>query len=323
MSVSLLQIEGLQLQFRVDRETVYALRGVDLSVGAGTRTAIVGESGSGKTALTLSLLRLLPPNAQLKGSVRFRERELLTLDEAELRQVRGGQIAMIFQHAQAALNPLLPVGRQIADVCRQHSGVGRAEAWERAVEVLAATGIQQAAARARDYPHQYSGGMAQRALIAMALVCEPQLLIADEPTSGLDVAVQQQVLALVEQVVARLDATLLLITHDLAVVADSCDQIIVMYAGEVMETGATAQVLERPANPYTAALLACFEQTDEARMPFIPGRTPDMRQPLTGCSFAGRCAMTRDICHQERPQPQEVAPGHFSACHFAQEVVEA
>ncbi len=323
MSVSLLQIEGLELQFRVDRETVYALRGVDLSVGAGTRTAIVGESGSGKTALTLSLLRLLPPNAQLKGSVRFRERELLTLGETELRQVRGGQIAMIFQHAQAALNPLLPVGRQIADVCRQHSGIGRAEAWERAVEVLAATGIQQAAARARDYPHQYSGGMAQRALIAMALVCEPQLLIADEPTSGLDVAVQQQVLALVEQVVARLDATLLLITHDLAVVADSCDQIIVMYAGEVMETGATAQVLERPANPYTAALLACFEQTDEARMPFIPGRTPDMRQPLTGCSFAGRCAMTRDICHQQRPQPLEVAPGHFSACHFAQEVVNA
>ncbi len=321
--MSLLTVSGLQLQFRVERETVHALRSVDLTIRAGTRTAIVGESGSGKTVLSLALLRLLPPNAQLAGSIRFRERELLDLTDAELRQVRGGQIAMIFQHAQAALNPLLPVGRQIADVCRRHSGVGRAEAWERAVEVLAATGIPQAAARARDYPHQYSGGMAQRALIAMALLCEPQLLIADEPTSGLDVAVQQQVLALVEQVVARLDATLLLITHDLAVVADSCDHIVVMYAGEVMETGTTAQVLARPANPYTAALLACFEQTDGERMPFIPGRTPDMRQPLTGCSFAARCPLARDICQQERPPPVEVAPGHFSACHFAQEVVGA
>ena len=317
--MSLLQVSGLQLQFRVERETVYALRDVALTIGAGTRTAIVGESGSGKTALTLALLRLLPPNAQLSGSIRFRDQELLTLSEADMQQIRGAQIAMIFQHAQAALNPLIPIGRQIADVCRQHSGVDRKEAWERAVEVLAATGIQQAAARARDYPHQYSGGMAQRALIAMALVCEPLLLIADEPTSGLDVAVQQQVLALVEQVVAQLDATLLLITHDLAVVAATCDHIIVMYAGEVMETGTTEQVLERPANPYTAALLACFVQTDDARMPFISGRTPDMRQPLTGCSFAARCPMVRERCRQERPLPVEVAPGHFSACHFAQE----
>ena len=319
--MSLLRVSGLQLQFRVERETVYALRDVALTIGAGTRTAIVGESGSGKTALTLALLRLLPPNAQLAGSIRFRDQELLTLSEADMQQIRGAQIAMIFQHAQAALNPLIPIGRQIADVCRQHSGVSRQEAWERAVEVLAATGIQQAAARARDYPHQYSGGMAQRALIAMALVCEPQLLIADEPTSGLDVAVQQQVLALVEQVVAQLDATLLLITHDLAVVAATCDHIIVMYAGEVMETGTTEQVLERPANPYTAALLACFEQTDEVRMPFIPGRTPDMRQPLTGCSFAARCPMVRERCRQERPLLTEVEPGHFSSCHFAQEVI--
>ena len=320
--MSLLRVSGLQLQFRVERETVHALRGVDLTVDAGTRTAIVGESGSGKTALALALLRLLPPNAELAGSIHFRDQELLTLSERELQQIRGAQIAMIFQHAQAALNPLVTVGNQIADVYRQHSGAGRQEAWERAVEVLAATGIQQAAVRARDYPHQYSGGMAQRALIAMALVCEPQLLIADEPTSGLDVAVQQQVLALVEQIVSRLDATLLLITHDLAVVADSCDHIIVMYAGEVMETGRTDQVLERPANPYTAALLACFEQKDDGeRMPFIPGRTPDMRQPLTGCSFAARCSMSRERCHQQRPLLIEVAPGHFSACHFAHELV--
>ena len=317
--MSLLQVSGLQLQFRVERETVQALRDVSLTVGAGTRTAIVGESGSGKTVLSLALLRLLPPNAHLSGSIVFRDQELLTLPEADMRRLRGAQIAIIFQHARAALNPLLPVGRQIADVCRRHSGLGRREAWERAVEVLAATGIQQAAARARDYPHQYSGGMAQRALIAMALVCEPRLLIADEPTSGLDVAVQQQVLALVEQVVARLDATLLLISHDLAVVADSCDHIIVMYAGEVMETGTTAQVLERPANPYTAALLACFEQGDDLRMPFIPGRTPDMRRPVSGCSFAARCALAQERCHQERPRPVKVAPGHVSACHFAQE----
>jgi len=321
--MSLLELEGLQLRFRVERETVHALRGVALRVEAGTRTAIVGESGSGKSALALALLRLLPPNAQLTGSIRFRGQELLTLSAPEMRRVRGAQIALIFQHAQAALNPLIPVGRQIAEVCRRHSGAGRREARERAVEVLAATGIPQAAARARDYPHQYSGGMAQRALIAMALVCEPQLLIADEPTSGLDVAVQQQVLALVERVVAQLDATLLLITHDLAVVADRCDHMVVMYAGEVMETGTTAQVLGRPANPYTAALLACFEQAAGGRMPFIPGRTPDMRRPPSGCSFAARCALARERCRQERPRLQEVAPGHFSSCHFAQELAGA
>ena len=318
--MSLLRVKGLQLQFRVERETVHALRGVALSVGAGTRTAIVGESGSGKSALSLALLQLLPSNARLTGSIRFHGQELLTLSEREMRGIRGAQIAMIFQHAQAALNPLLPVGQQIADLCRRHGGMNRREARERAVAVLAATGIQQAAARARDYPHQYSGGMAQRALIAMALVCEPQLLIADEPTSGLDVAVQQQVLALVEQVVAQLGATLLLITHDLAVVADRCDHVIVMYAGEVMETGTSDQVLRRPANPYTAALLACFEDREGERMAFIPGRTPDMRRPIVGCSFAARCRLAREICRQERPRLEEVAPGHFSSCHFAQEV---
>jgi peptide/nickel transport system ATP-binding protein/oligopeptide transport system ATP-binding protein len=311
-------IQNLRVQFHVGRDVIYALRGVSMQVERGTRTAIVGESGSGKTVTATSMLRLLPPTARItEGRILFQDTDLLTLSENELRQIRGTQICMVFQDASAALNPLYPVGQQIADVYRHHNGGSKRDAWRRAVEVLAATGIPHPEDRARNYPFEYSGGMAQRAMIAMALVCSPQLLIADEPTSGLDVTIQVQVLDLIQEVVEKLNATLMLISHDIGLVSAICDRVIVMYAGTVMETGTARQVLERPANPYTIRLLECFMGTDGQEMPFIPGRVPDLREQWQGCSFAGRCPRAQSICWQESPPVMEVEPGHHSACHFS------
>ena len=319
MAAPLLSIRDLAVDFLVDRQTIHAVRGVTMSLPAGSRTAVVGESGSGKTVTALSVLGLLPPTARITaGRIDFAGRDLTALDDARLGAIRGSQVAMIFQHASAALNPLWRVGRQIADVYRRHRGGTRRAAWQRAVEVLAATGIPDAGARARDYPHQFSGGMAQRVMIAMALACSPRLLIADEPTTGLDLTIQVQVLDLIAEAVERLDATLMLISHDLAVVGALCDRVVVMYAGEVMESGAAAQVLAEPANPYTQGLLACFADAGGGDMPAIPGRAPDMRRPAPGCGFAERCARAEGICRQ-RPAPLvEVAAGRHSRCHFAE-----
>ena len=320
----LLDIRDLRLEFSVGSDTVYALRGVDLQVGRGTRTAIVGESGSGKTVAALTILGLLPPTARVTGGqIWFKDRNLLDLSEKELQAIRGSQICMTFQQAAAALNPLYPVGKQIADVYQRHVGGSKKDAWRKAVEVLAATGIPEPKDRARNYPFEYSGGMAQRAMIAMALVCHPQLLIADEPTSGLDVTIQVQVLDLIQDVVEQLDATLMLISHDIALVSSVCTHVIVMYAGKVMETGTVEQVLNAPANPYTMGLLRCFADSEDSEMPFIPGRVPDLRQVWAGCSFAERCPRATALCHQTSPPVVEVEPGHFSTCHFSPPVGRA
>jgi oligopeptide/dipeptide ABC transporter ATP-binding protein len=316
--MTLLDIRDLRLEFRVGSETVYALRGVDLQVGHGTRTGIVGESGSGKTVAALTTLGLLPPTARVTGGqIWFQDCNLLELDEKERQRIRGGQICMTFQQAAAALNPLYPVGKQIADVYRHHAGGSKKEAWRKAVEVLAATGIPEPKDRARNYPFEYSGGMAQRAMIAMALVCHPELLIADEPTSGLDVTIQVQVLDLIQDVVEQLDATLILISHDIALVSNLCTHVIVMYAGKVMETGTVAQVLNTPANPYTTGLLRCFADTKGSEMPSIPGRVPDLRLTWMGCGFAERCPRATALCHQTPPPAVEIEPGHFSTCHIS------
>jgi len=230
--MALLDVRNLSLDFHVGKDVIHVLRGVNLSIEAGSRTAIVGESGSGKSVTSLATLRLLSSTARIKdGEICYDGRNLLALSEADMRGVRGREIAMIFQHAMASLNPLYSVGQQIADIYRHHFGGSKPEAWRRAVEVLDATGIPNPEDRARDYPYQFSGGMAQRVLVAMALVCKPRLLIADEPTFGLDVTIQSQVLDLIEQVVGELEATLMLITHDIAVVYAVCDHVIVMYAG--------------------------------------------------------------------------------------------
>ena len=316
--MTLLDIRDLQLEFTVGKDTVYALRGVDMRVLRGSRTAIVGESGSGKSVTALSTLRLLARTARITGGqILFEETDLLQLNEREMQKYRGAQIGMIFQNAPASLNPLFTVGAQIADIYRYHTGSTRKQAWRKAVDVLRDTGIPDPEDRARNYPFEYSGGMAQRAMIAMALVCSPQLLIADEPTSGLDVTIQVQVLDLIQDVVEKLDATLVLISHDMALVSAVSDHVVVMYAGSVMESGTVDQVLNSPANPYTILLLECFSHTEGAVMPTIPGRVPDLREQWRGCGFATRCPRAQDVCHHQRPPVLEVEPGHFSACHFA------
>jgi oligopeptide/dipeptide ABC transporter ATP-binding protein len=315
--MALIEIRDLRLDFAVGKETTRVLRGVNMQIERGSRTAIVGESGSGKTITALSILRLVPPTAAITGGeILFEGRDLLRLEENGLRHIRGSQICMIFQQAASALNPLYPVGQQIADVYRHQVGGGKKEAWQKAVDVLAATGIPNPERRARDYPHEYSGGMAQRAMVAMALVCRPSVLIADEPTSGLDMTIQVQVLDLIQEVVEQLDATLVLISHDLAVVGAICDRVIVMYAGSVMESGDADQVLNSPANPYTLRLLECFSEGEGERMPFIPGRVPDLREEWPGCSFAARCPRVADICHRQPPPTVAAAPDHFTVCHL-------
>jgi oligopeptide/dipeptide ABC transporter ATP-binding protein len=234
-----------------------------------------------------------------------------------MQRVRGKEISIVFQDAVSALNPLLPVGQQIADVYRHHEGGSARQAWTRAVAMLDAMGIPEPERRARAYPHQYSGGMAQRAMIAMALVCSPKLLIADEPTTGLDLTIQAQVLDLIKEHVQHSAASLILISHDIAVVAEICTDIAVMYAGEVLETGALEDVIAVPLSPYTQALLECFQAKPGDRLPYIAGRVPDLRRDLEGCSFASRCPIVQPLCYRQRPILREVAPGHWVACHFA------
>jgi peptide/nickel transport system ATP-binding protein len=319
----LLTIHDLRVDLTVDREVLHALRGVNLSVRRGDRLALVGESGSGKTMTVLSVIRLLPASGRIvSGEILFDGSDLTHLPESALQSLRGRRIAMIFQNAQAALNPLIRVGDQIADVYRRHGRLSAKAAWDKAVEALDATGIPDAPDRARSYPHEFSGGMAQRAMIALALASAPELLIADEPTSGLDVTIQGQVIDLIREVAHRLNTTLIIISHDIALVAAICNQLAVMYAGVVMESGPTAQIMQRPANPYTAALLEYVEAQPGERMPFIPGRVVDLRLTWQGCPFAPRCAYVQQVCHEQEPPLVEVEPGHVSLCHFAQQVFE-
>ena len=312
---ALLNIRDLAIRFRQGSEMVEALAGVSFSVGPGERVAVVGESGSGKTLCSIAAIGLLPLNAEVaSGAIRFADEDITRAPEARMRQLRGRRMAMVFQNAPHSLNPLLTVGRQIADVHRRHHGGGRTAAWAQAVAVLEATGIPDAATRARLYPHEYSGGMAQRAMIAMALTCRPELVIADEPTSGLDVTIQIQVLDLIRRLADETGAALLLITHDIAQIPGLCSRVVVMYAGRVLENGAADLVLARPASPYTAALLACT-QPGEGEFPFIPGRAPDPRHRPPGCPFAPRCPSARERCNMERPELRPYA-GREVACHF-------
>jgi oligopeptide/dipeptide ABC transporter ATP-binding protein len=251
------------------------------------------------------------------GEVLYGGRNLLQLSEEEMQRVRGKEISMVFQNAVSSLNPLFPVGQQIADVYRYHEGASREEAREKAIAMLDAMGIPDPARRARAYPHQYSGGMAQRAMIAMALVCSPQLLIADEPTTGLDLTIQAQVLDLIKEHIQRSEASLLLISHDIAVVAESCTDMAVMYAGEVLEAGSLEDVLGKPSSPYTKALLECFGVKSDERLSSIAGQVPDLRSELVGCPFASRCEPVQDVCRQEHPTLREIRPKHWVACHFA------
>ena len=288
------------------------LRGVELVVPPGARVGIVGESGSGKSMTASAILGLLPPGVEARrGAIRFRGRDLRTMSERELRAVRGGEIAIVYQNAVASLNPLQTVGAQIARVCRAHTGVSRSEAWRRTVTLLDQLGIPDAAQRARAYPHQFSGGMAQRVAIAMALICDPALLICDEPTTGLDATIQAQVLEVIDASVRDSGAALLLISHDLAVIGAMCDVVAVAYAGEILEVGHADDVLNSPLGPYTQGLVRCLRPAP-GEIAYIPGRIPEPGSFGEQCPFAERCPLVSERCQAERPLLRELRPATTS-----------
>jgi oligopeptide transport system ATP-binding protein len=290
----------------------------------GETLGIVGESGSGKSVANLSIMRLIPnpPGKIVSGSIMFDGRDVLKLSPREVRQIRGKRIAMIFQDPMTSLNPFMRVSKQLMEVTQLHLGHSRKEARAHAIKMLEHVGIPDAHQRVDSYPHEFSGGMRQRVMIAMALSCEPELLIADEPTTALDVTIQAQILELIKRLKAETGASVILITHDLGVVAGMTDHIIVMYAGKVFEQAATTELFERPANPYTRGLLRSVpDPTDEQGQLYqIPGLPPDVAHLPPGCPFAPRCERAEDICRREFPPNVQVTPGHYSLCHFANEV---
>jgi peptide/nickel transport system ATP-binding protein len=298
-SPPLLDVRGLGIFFRIGAGEVQATRDVSFQLKAGERLGIVGESGCGKTVTGLSILGLLPrAQSRVVGEVRFEGRDLLTLRPREMRRVRGRQISMIFQEPMSALDPVFTVGEQIAETLRAHRGMGKKEARERAVDALAQVGIPLPSRRVDEYPHQLSGGMRQRAMIAIALSCEPQILIADEPTTALDVTIQAQIIDLLFDLSARTGTALIFITHDLGVIAETCTRMLTMYAGEVVEDAPVDSALERPRHPYTSGLLRSIPRLSPRKsvLPSIPGRVPSPADMPPGCRFRPRCAHGLAAC---------------------------
>ena len=322
---ALLRIDGLSTQFHDEDGVVRAVDGVSLAIAPGETLGLVGESGCGKSVTALSVMRLLPRNARVvSGAIRFDGQDLLALSESEMRTIRGNRIAMIFQEPMTSLNPVHTIGAQIAEAVRIHQGLGRAAALARAVEMLRLVRIPDPERRIHDHPHQFSGGMRQRAMIAMALACSPTLLIADEPTTALDVTIQAQILRLMLELKERIGAAILLITHDLGVVAETCQRVIVMYAGREVEEAPVLDLFDRPAHPYTRGLLTSIPHgasRRRARLPEIQGVVPSLRDPIVGCAFAPRCALAVDACRAAAPPIRAIAPGHLVACYRAEEVL--
>ncbi len=327
-SAPLLEVEGLKTHFFTRDGVVRAVDGVSFSVHAGETLAIVGESGCGKSVTSLSILRLIasPPGRTVAGSIRFEGRELLALPEPDMRKVRGNEISMIFQEPMTSLNPVLTIGRQIAEALVLHRGLARAAANARAVEMLAVVNIPEPARRVREYPHQLSGGMRQRVMIAMALACSPKLLIADEPTTALDVTIQAQILDLMRGLKEKTGAAIVLITHDLGVVAEMAQRVVVMYAGRKVEEAPVAELFARPRHPYTQGLLHSIPRLGATlagkrnRLEEIRGMVPSMREAIPGCVFAPRCAYATERCRTEYPPLEQKAEGHVVACWEADRV---
>jgi oligopeptide transport system ATP-binding protein len=327
-SAALLTVRDLRTYFDEDEKVVRAVDGVSFELGRGETLGIVGESGSGKSVTILTIMRLVPspPGRIASGDITFDGTNLLTLPPDEMRAMRGRRIAMIFQDPMTSLNPFMRVSTQLSEVTRLHLGHGKQEAFDHAVKMLELVGIPDAARRAREYPHQFSGGMRQRVMIAMALSCRPELLIADEPTTALDVTIQAQILDLVATLRRETGTSVILITHDLGIVAGMTDRIVVMYAGKVFESAPTPSLFARPGNPYTKGLLLSVPNPahEEGKALYqIPGLPPDVAHLPPGCPFAPRCARAEAICRDQFPPFVELAPGHHSLCHFAAQVYEA
>ena len=306
----LLEVTGLNLFLRNDQGAVQALRHLSFKLERGHSLGIIGESGSGKSLTAQTLMGLQPDNASVTGSLRWEEQELLGQSERDWQALRGNRIAMVFQEPMTALNPVHTIGHQVAEPLRLHKKLERQQALHAATALLERVGIPDAARRVHDYPHQFSGGQRQRITIAMALACEPDLLIADEPTTALDVTVQQQILDLINEVVAERDMALILISHDLGVISQNVDDMLVMYGGQIVESGPTAAIFRHMAHPYTRGLMAARPRLDAPRQPSgkpfdlftIPGSVPALRDLPRGCTFAGRCAFTQAQCYDNKPQ---------------------
>ncbi len=323
MTTPLLSVRDLKTCFHTGDGITRAVDGMSFSLNPGETLGLVGESGCGKSVTALSILQLLPPKIGriAGGEIYFQGRDLAQLDEAAMRDIRGNDIAMIFQEPMTSLNPVFTVGHQIAEAVRIHQNLGRKAAHDRAVEMLALVKIPDPARRAQEYPHHYSGGMRQRAMIAMALACDPKLLIADEPTTALDVTIQAQILQLIADLQARTRAAVILITHDLGVVAEMCERVVVIYAGRKVEEAAVEDLFARPLHPYTQGLMASLPRMRKAgrrgRLAEIAGVVPSLREPLAGCAFAARCAFATDRCRLEQPALRDFGHGHVVACHEA------
>ena len=313
---NILEIENLTIHYVTDDETVEAVNGISLTLKEGESLGLVGETGAGKTTTALGILRLVPdpPGRIISGSIRYKGRDLMKLSESEMRKIRGHEISMIFQDPMTALNPVLTVGDQIMEVIRLHQKVSKAEALRRAMEMMEMVGIE--GGRYNEYPHQFSGGMKQRIVIAIALACNPSLLIADEPTTALDVTIQAQVLDLIDNLKKKFNTSLLLITHDLGVVADVCDKVAIVYAGRIVEYGDLEQIYNSPQHPYTIGLFGSIPDFSRKahRLNPIKGLMPDPSNLPAGCAFADRCPDASDICRAAQPRATETQPGHIVWC---------
>jgi len=322
MAEPLLDVKGLKTYFFTDEGVVRAVDGVDLYIKPGETLGVVGESGCGKSVTALSVMRLIPqpPGRIVEGTITYNGRNLLDLSPAQMRKIRGKEIAMIFQEPMTSLNPVFTVGEQIAEAIRLHEGLGRRDAMDKTVEMLRVVHIPNAERRVKEYPHQLSGGMRQRVMIAMALSCNPKLLIADEPTTALDVTIQAQILDLLNELKAKFNMAVMLITHDMGVIAETAQRVVVMYAAQVVEEAAVGELFKEPLHPYTQGLLRSIPRIDLAatqrrKLETIPGTVPTLRGDIkSSCRFAPRCAFAKPMHFENTPPLKEVRPGHKVAC---------
>ena len=323
---NLLEVSDLRTYFHTDDGLVKAVDGISFAVKRGETLGIVGESGSGKSVTNLSIIRLIqsPPGEIVSGKVIFGGKDILQLTEAEVQKIRGRRIAFIFQDPMTSLNPFLKISRQLMEMTQLHLGHSKSQAYEHAIRMLETVGIPDARRRVDDYPHQFSGGMRQRVMIAMALSCKPELLIADEPSTALDVTIQAQILELIKKLKEETGTSVILITHDLGVVAGMTDHVVVMYAGKLFEKAPTGELFAQPGNPYTKGLLRSVPDPsgEQGKLYQIPGQPPDVARLPPGCPFSPRCERAEEICTREFPPLVELNATHHSLCHFAKEVYE-
>jgi oligopeptide transport system ATP-binding protein len=323
MAEHLLVVDDLKMHFHTRDGVVKAVDGVSYTLDSGETLGVVGESGSGKSVHALTMMGLIPmpPGKVEGGDVLFRGTSLIAMNDDDLRKIRGNEIAMIFQDPMTSLNPVYRIGRQLAEPLIIHKGFSKHDAWARAVELLRLVGIPHPESRVRDYPHQFSGGMRQRVMIAMALACDPYILIADEPTTALDVTIQAQIIELMQEIQKRTNSAIIMITHDLGVVADIADKVLVMYAGKPAEVGACDDVFYKPLHPYTWGLMDSIPRHDilDAKTELCPikGQPPSLIDAPPGCSFEPRCPYAQDVCREKTPGLREISEGHYAACHFA------